>query len=38
MKLTIEEKEAHIKKCYKIMRRAILTDDELMKLGKEENE
>ena len=38
MKLTIEEKEAHIRKCYKLTRKARFTDEELIRMGYEENE
>jgi len=33
-----EEKEAHIRKCYKLMRKARFTDEELIRMGYEENE
>ena len=33
-----EEKEAHIRKCYKLMRQAKFTEEELIRMGYEENE
>ena len=32
------EKEAHIRKCYKLMRKAKFTDEELIRMGYEEDD
>ena len=37
-KKALAEKEAHIRKCYKLMRQAKFTEEELLRMGYEENE